>query len=106
MVSRSDRCWSSYKHAVGAVDRSVNRALGNWGARVAARPVTVLVTALLFAIVLSLGIPLRIAGSIEGRSEKLWCDLCGTQTAWKASGARTPLPRPSSKVALIAHCIP
>ena len=73
--------WGTYKHVVGSIDKAVNRALGSWGALVAARPVVFLVVSLALAIALSLGLPFRIADKIEDRSEKLWCALASEQIA-------------------------
>jgi hypothetical protein len=66
------QCWPSYVRAVGSVDRRVNDALGRVGAFVARRPVAVLISSVVIALICSTGL-FRLSYLIETDAERLWC---------------------------------
>jgi hypothetical protein len=80
--------WSRFISVVGVVDKSVNYALGEWGALVAQRPILTMSTSFVVSLGLLAGLAL-IADNVEGASEKLWCafasrrELCIHMFGWR-----------------------
>lgn len=64
--------WVRYVDTVGVVDKSVNYALGEWGAFVAHRPVITMAVSFIVALGLMAGLAL-IADNVESASDRLWC---------------------------------
>jgi hypothetical protein len=79
--------WSRYISVVGSVDRTVNYALGEWGALVAQRPILTMVTSFVVSLGLVAGLAL-IADNVEGASEKLWCGLASLRALCLAGATR------------------